>query len=57
MENLHYFLEPVHLAEGFLEGMKKEEHMILVPSDLHDRCKGPGRDIHRLNEFMRQSLL
>ena len=57
MEDLYFFLEPDHMAEGFLEGMKKEEYMILVPSDLHDRCKGPGRDIHRLNEFMRQSLL
>ena len=51
-----FFLEADQLAEGFLEGMKKEEYMIVVPADLHDRCKEQGRDIHRLNEFMKQAV-
>ena len=51
-----FFLDSDQLAEGFLEGMKKEEYMILVPADLHDRCKEQGRDIRRLNEFMKQAL-
>ncbi len=50
-----FFLTADQLAEGFLEGMKREEYIILVP-DMYDRCKEQGRDIKKLNEFMRKSL-
>ena len=51
-----FFLTADQLAEEFLEGMKREEYLILVPSDLHDRCKEQGRDIMKLNEFMKKSF-
>jgi short-subunit dehydrogenase len=50
-----FFLSPDQLAEGFLEGMKREEYIILVP-DMHDKCKEQGRDIMKLNEFMKKSI-
>jgi NAD(P)-dependent dehydrogenase (short-subunit alcohol dehydrogenase family) len=52
---LPFFLTPDQLAEGLLEGMKKEEYIILVP-DMHERCKDQGRDIVKLNDFMKKSL-
>jgi len=51
-----FFLSADQLAEGFLEGMKREEYIILVP-DMYDRCKEQGRDINKLNEFMKKSLI
>ncbi len=50
-----FFLSADQLAEGFLEGMKREEYIIMVP-DMHDKCKEQGRNIMKLNEFMKNSL-
>lgn len=50
-----FFLSADQLAEGFLEGMKREEYIILVP-DMHDMCREQGRDIMKLNRFMKNSI-
>ncbi len=51
-----FFLTADQLAEGLLEGMKREDYLILVP-DMYDKCKKQGRDIKKLNEFMKKSLI
>ncbi len=50
-----FFLNTEQLAEGCLEGMRKEDYMILVP-DARDRLKPQGRDIDMLNDFMREAI-
>ena len=50
-----FFLSPEQLAEGLLEGMRKEEYLILVP-DSRARLLPQGRDIDTLNAFMKKAI-
>lgn len=52
---LPIFLTPEQLAEGFLEGMRREDYIILVP-DSRQMLLDQGRDIDKLNAFLRKGL-
>jgi short-subunit dehydrogenase len=45
-------LTPKQLAEGLIEGMKREEYLILVPDDMVNMIKPQGRDIAKLNAWV-----
>jgi short-subunit dehydrogenase len=49
---LPIFLMPVQCAEGLLEGMKKEEYLILVPASMVEMVKAQGRDVAMLNAYV-----
>jgi 3-oxoacyl-[acyl-carrier protein] reductase len=49
---LPVLLAPMQCAEGLLEGMKKEEYLILVPADMGERVKSQGRDVAKLNAWV-----
>lgn len=51
-----FFLSPEQLAEGLLEGMQKEDYLIVVPAGLLDMLKAQGRDIPALNDFMKKAI-
>jgi hypothetical protein len=46
------FLTADQCATGLLEGMKKEEYLILTPPGMADMCKIQGRDIAAFNAFV-----
>jgi len=46
---LPMFLSPEQCAAGLLEGMKKEEYLIVVPAQMVEMAKAQGRDIVKLN--------
>ena len=50
---LPIFLSPMECAEGLLEGMKKEEYLILVPANMIEMAKAQGRDITILNKWVK----
>jgi 3-oxoacyl-[acyl-carrier protein] reductase len=50
-----FFLTPEQEAEGLLEGMRKEDYLILVP-DSRQMLKPQGRDIDMLNAFMKKAI-
>jgi hypothetical protein len=39
-------------AEGLLEGMKKEEYLVVVPASLVEMVKPQGRDVGMLNAWV-----
>ena len=45
-------LTPKQLADGLIEGMKREEYLILVPDDMENMIKPQGRDIAKLNAWV-----
>ncbi len=49
---LPIFLSPEQCAAGLLEGMKKEEYLILVPANMIDMVKAQGRDVAKLNAWV-----
>jgi len=49
---LPIFLTPLQCAEGLLAGMKKEQYMILVPTNMMEMLKAQGRDIAMLNGWI-----
>jgi NAD(P)-dependent dehydrogenase (short-subunit alcohol dehydrogenase family) len=49
---LPIFLTPEQCAEGLLEGMKKEEYLILVPASMAEMVKAQGRDVAMLNAYV-----
>lgn len=48
---LPMFLSPGQCAAGLLEGMKKEEYLIVVPAQMVEMAKEQGRDIVKLNAW------
>lgn len=48
---LPMFLSPGQCAAGLLEGMKKEEYLIVVPAQMTEMVKEQGRDIVKLNAW------
>jgi len=52
---LPFFLSAEELATGLIEGMKREDYLILVP-DSRERLLPQGRDIDALNAFMKKSI-
>jgi len=49
------FLTPEELAEGLLEGMRKEDYLISIP-DFRPMLKPQGRDIDMLNAFLKNAI-
>jgi NAD(P)-dependent dehydrogenase (short-subunit alcohol dehydrogenase family) len=49
---LPIFLTPEQCAEGLLEGMKREDYLILVPAGMAEMLKPQGRDIAMLNAWV-----
>jgi NAD(P)-dependent dehydrogenase (short-subunit alcohol dehydrogenase family) len=49
------FLTPEELADGLLEGMRKEDYIISVP-DFRQMLKEQGRDIDMLNAFLKKAI-
>jgi short-subunit dehydrogenase len=49
---LPIFLSPEQEAEGLIEGMKKEEFLILVPANLKQNLKAQGWDIDAYNAYV-----
>jgi NAD(P)-dependent dehydrogenase (short-subunit alcohol dehydrogenase family) len=52
---LPFFLSTEQLAAGCLEGMRKEDYVILVP-DSRPMLKAQGRDIDVFNSFVKQAV-
>lgn len=50
---LPIFLSPEECAAQLLEGMKKEEYLILTPPNMRDMIKGQGRDVDKLNDYVK----
>jgi short-subunit dehydrogenase len=48
---LPIFLSPEQCAEGLLEGMKKEEYLIVVSAQMVEMVRAQGRDIAKLNAW------
>jgi len=46
-------MEPEEQAKGLLEGMKKEDYLIVVPPDMIEMVKPQGRDINMLNAWVK----
>jgi short-subunit dehydrogenase len=49
---LPIFLTPEQEADGLIEGMKKEEFLILVPANMKERLKAQGWDIDAYNSYV-----
>jgi short-subunit dehydrogenase len=49
---LPIFLTPEQEAEGLIDGMKKEEFLILVPANMKERLKVQGWDIDAYNAYV-----
>jgi short-subunit dehydrogenase len=49
---LPIFLSPEQCAEGLLEGMKKEQYLILTPPNMGQMVKAQGRDVDTLNAYV-----
>ncbi len=49
---LPFFLTAAQCAEGLLEGMKKEEYLILTPPNMAQMLKAQGRDIAVFNAYV-----
>jgi NAD(P)-dependent dehydrogenase (short-subunit alcohol dehydrogenase family) len=47
------FLTPEQCAAGLLEGMKREDYIILTPPTMTDMLKAQGRDIAALNAYVK----
>jgi 3-oxoacyl-[acyl-carrier protein] reductase len=45
-------LTSIQLAEGLLQGMKREEYIILVPDNMVEMIKPQGRDVTKLNTWI-----
>jgi NAD(P)-dependent dehydrogenase (short-subunit alcohol dehydrogenase family) len=54
---LAVFLSPMQCAEGLLEGMKKEDYLILVPARMSEMTKTHGRDVDMLNAYAKNPPL
>jgi NAD(P)-dependent dehydrogenase (short-subunit alcohol dehydrogenase family) len=52
---LPMFLTAGQCAAGLLEGMKKEDYLILTPANLAQMLKQQGRDIDILNAFVKKA--
>jgi short-subunit dehydrogenase len=52
---LPIFLTPEQEANGLIEGMKKEDYIILVP-DSRKMLMPQGRDIDKLNSFLKEAI-
>ncbi|MDD5339241.1 MAG: SDR family NAD(P)-dependent oxidoreductase [Dehalococcoidales bacterium] len=46
------FLTAEQCAEGLLEGMKREDYLILTPPGMAERLKAQGRDVAMFNAFV-----
>lgn len=46
------FLSSEQCAEGLLEGMKREDYLILVPNSMSEKLLPQGRDIAKLNAWV-----
>jgi len=55
MFKLPFFLKPEQVAAGLLEGMKREDYLIQVPESMKEMLKKQGRDIDKLNAFLRKA--
>jgi short-subunit dehydrogenase len=49
---LPIFLTSEQEAEGLIEGMKKEEFLILVPANMKQMVKGQGWDLDVFNNYV-----
>jgi NAD(P)-dependent dehydrogenase (short-subunit alcohol dehydrogenase family) len=49
---LPMFLTPEQCAEGLIEGMRKEDYLILVPAGMAEMLKAQGRDIAIFNAYV-----
>jgi NAD(P)-dependent dehydrogenase (short-subunit alcohol dehydrogenase family) len=47
----HLFLSAEQCTEGLLEGMKREDYLILVPSSMTEMLLQQGRDVVKLNAW------
>ena len=52
---LPFFLSAEEVAAGLIEGMNREDYLILVP-DSRERLLPQGRDIDALNAFMKKAI-
>jgi short-subunit dehydrogenase len=52
MKMTNIFLSADQCAAGLLEGMKKEEYLILTPPRMGDMLKTQGRDVDMYNAFV-----
>jgi NAD(P)-dependent dehydrogenase (short-subunit alcohol dehydrogenase family) len=52
---LPMFLTAEQCAAGLLEGMKKEDYLILTPANLAQMLKQQGRDVDILNAFVKKA--
>jgi NAD(P)-dependent dehydrogenase (short-subunit alcohol dehydrogenase family) len=52
---LPFFLTAEQCASGLLEGMKKEEYLILTPANMAQMLKPQGRDVTMLNAWVANS--
>jgi NAD(P)-dependent dehydrogenase (short-subunit alcohol dehydrogenase family) len=49
---LPMFLTPEQCAEGLLQGMKKEQYLILTPAGMSQMLKAQGRDLDKFNDYV-----
>lgn len=49
---LPIFLTPQQCAEGLIDGMKKEDYLILVPAGMAEILKSQGRDVGMFNAYV-----
>ena len=52
LTRLPMFLTAEQCAEGLIDGMKKEDYLILVPANMSEMLKAQGRDIARFNAYV-----
>jgi NAD(P)-dependent dehydrogenase (short-subunit alcohol dehydrogenase family) len=55
MMKMPFYLSPEQLAEGLLEGMRKEDYLILVP-DSREMLLRQGRNVDTQNAFMKKAI-
>jgi NAD(P)-dependent dehydrogenase (short-subunit alcohol dehydrogenase family) len=53
MKDAPGFLTAEQCAQGMLEGIKREQYMILAPERMGDMLKAQGKDIDKYNEFVK----
>jgi hypothetical protein len=46
------FLTAEQCAQGLLEGMKKEDYLILTPPNMAQMLKAQGRDVDMYNAYV-----
>lgn len=53
---LPIFLSPEEEAAGLLEGMKREDYLILVPENMKNMLMAQGRNIDMLNGYLKEAI-